>query len=123
MTDCTRAGGLEDGEYTLGGQSIFVKGIECRLADGTIAGSVLKLNVAVRNLRDLTPLPMWQAVKAASLSAASAIGASETKGSLTPGKDADIAIFDKDCIAQKTFVRGHLKFTKGDTPHAAQSTR
>ena len=123
VTDCTRAGGLEDGEYTLGGQSIFVKGIECRLADGTIAGSVLKLNVAVRNLRDLTPLPMWQAVKAASLSAASAIGASETKGSLTPGKDADIAIFDKDCIAQKTFVRGHLKFTKGDTPHAAQSTR
>ena len=40
ITDCTRAGGLADGEYTLGGQPIFVKGIECRLADGTIAGSV-----------------------------------------------------------------------------------
>ena len=50
ITDCTRAGGLEDGEYTLGGQPIFVKGIECRLADGTIAGSVLKLNEAVRNV-------------------------------------------------------------------------
>ena len=37
ITDCTRAGGLADGEYTLGGQPIFVKGIECRLADGTNA--------------------------------------------------------------------------------------
>ena len=41
ITDCTRAGGLEDGEYTLGGQPIFVKGIVCRLADGSFAGSVL----------------------------------------------------------------------------------
>ena len=48
VTDCTRAGGLKDGEYTLGGQPIFVKGIECRLADGTIAGSVLRLNNAVK---------------------------------------------------------------------------
>ena len=54
ITDCTRAGGLADGEYTLGGQPIFVKGIECRLADGTIAGSVLKLNNAVRNMREHT---------------------------------------------------------------------
>ena len=35
ITDCTRAGGMPDGEYTLGGQPIFVKGIECRLKDGT----------------------------------------------------------------------------------------
>ncbi len=118
VTDCTRAGGLDDGEYTLGGQPIYVKGIECRLADGTIAGSVLKLNDAVRNLRDLTPLPMWQAVKAASLNAAAAIGVAETKGSLSPGKDADIVILDHVCAAQKTFVRGKLKYSKGDVNHA-----
>ena len=41
ITDCVRAGGMPDGQYTLGGQPIFLKGIECRMADGTIAGSVL----------------------------------------------------------------------------------
>ena len=49
ITDCTRAGGMQDGQYTLGGQPIFVHGVECRLADGTIAGSVLRMNDAVRH--------------------------------------------------------------------------
>ncbi|MBE6761981.1 MAG: N-acetylglucosamine-6-phosphate deacetylase, partial [Ruminococcaceae bacterium] len=57
ITDCTRAGGMPDGEYTLGGQPIIVKGIQCLLEDGTIAGSVLKLNNAVKNVRDNTDLP------------------------------------------------------------------
>ena len=77
ITDCTRAGGLADGEYTLGGQPIFVKGIECRLADGTIAGSVLKLNEAVRNLMENTQLPVWDAVNAASLNPARRIGVAD----------------------------------------------
>ncbi|MBP3653212.1 MAG: N-acetylglucosamine-6-phosphate deacetylase, partial [Clostridia bacterium] len=82
ITDCTRAGGLADGEYTLGGQPIFVNGIECRLADGTIAGSVLRLNHAVRNLLKYTSLPVWEAVNAASLNPAKRIGADGVKGSL-----------------------------------------
>lgn len=114
ISDCTRAGGLADGEYTLGGQPIFVKGIECRLADGTIAGSVLKLNKAVQNLRDHAGISMAEAVKAASLNAAASIGEDRTKGSLAVGKDADIAIMDKDCTVEKTFVRGALKFAKGE---------
>ena len=114
ITDCTRAGGLQDGEYTLGGQPIFVKGIECRLKDGTIAGSVLKLNNAVKNFRDHAQVPMWQAVRAASLQPAAAIGEDKTKGSLEKGKDADIVIMDADCQAIKTYVRGTLKYTKGE---------
>ena len=114
ISDCTRAGGLADGEYTLGGQPIFVKGIECRLADGTIAGSVLKLNKAVQNLRDHAGISMAEAGKAASLNAAASIGEDRTKGSLAVGKDADIAIMDKDCTVEKTFVRGALKFAKGE---------
>ncbi len=114
ISDCTRAGGLEDGEYTLGGQPIFVKGIECRLADGTIAGSVLKLNKAVQNLRDHAGISMAEAVNAASLNAAASIGEDATKGSLAAGKDADIAIMDKDCTVEKTFVRGVLKYNKGE---------
>ncbi|MBQ9952325.1 MAG: N-acetylglucosamine-6-phosphate deacetylase [Clostridia bacterium] len=106
ITDCTRAGGLEDGEYTLGGQPIFVKGIECRLADGTIAGSVLKLNEAVRNVLANTNLTISQVVNMASLTPATRIGLGETKGSIEVGKDADFAIVDADINVQKTILGG-----------------
>ena len=111
ITDCTRAGGLEDGEYTLGGQPIFVKGIECRLADGTIAGSVLKLNNAVRNLLDYTDLPVWEAVNAASLNPARRIGVDGSKGSLETGKDADIAIVNENFDVLRTIVGGRSVYT------------
>ena len=111
ITDCTRAGGLEDGEYTLGGQPIFVKGIECRLADGTIAGSVLKLNRAVRNLMDYTDLPVWEAVNAASLNPARRIGVDDRKGSLETGKDADIAIVNENFDVLRTIVGGRSVYS------------
>lgn len=114
VTDCTRAGGLGDGAYTLGGQDIFVKGIECRLADGTIAGSVLKLNQAVRNLRDVGGVSMAGAVSAASLNPAAAIGLAARKGSLEVGKDADIVLFDRAVEAKMVFVGGALKYKETD---------
>ncbi|NLX83234.1 MAG: N-acetylglucosamine-6-phosphate deacetylase [Clostridiales bacterium] len=113
VTDCTRAGGLGDGEYTLGGQPIFVKGIECRLADGTIAGSVLKLNEAVYNLRERAGITTAQAVCAASHNAARVIGAENHKGSLERGKDADIVLFDHNLNALSVFIGGQLKYQKG----------
>lgn len=112
ISDCTRAGGLADGEYTLGGQAIFVHGIECRLQDGTIAGSVLKLNEAVRNFRDYAGVPMWRAVRAASLNAASSAGLASRKGSLEIGKDADIILMDESCQVLQTYVRGQCKWSR-----------
>ena len=109
ITDCTRAGGLEDGEYTLGGQPIYVKGIECRLSDGTIAGSVLKMNDAVRNFRDHAQVPFHEAVNCASLYAARSIGADGCKGSLEAGKDADIVLLDGDCGVHGVLVGGVRK--------------
>lgn len=106
ITDCTRAGGMQDGEYTLGGQPIFVHGVECRLADGTIAGSVLRMNDAVRNYRIFSGAPMYQAVHNASLSPAQSIGVQARKGSLESGKDADILLLDED-------VRIHGVWTAG----------
>ncbi len=107
VTDCTRAGGMPDGEYTLGGQPIFVKGIECRLADGTIAGSVLKLNEAVRNMHNnYRRLPLHKAVKMASLNPARAIGIDDRKGSLEEGKDADIFLADENMNVSRTILRG-----------------
>lgn len=112
ITDCTRAGGLADGEYTLGGQPIFVKGIECRLADGTIAGSVLKLNEAVRNMLANTDLTVSQAVGMASLNPARRIGLGDVKGSIEAGKDADLAIADEGFDIHCTILGGRTIYRK-----------
>ena len=110
ITDCTRAGGMPDGEYTLGGQPIFVNGVKCLLEDGTIAGSVLRLNNAVKNFRDNTALPFWKVVSAATLAPARAIGVDDRKGSLEAGKDADIIITDNDFNIVKTIIGGETKY-------------
>lgn len=110
ITDCIRAGGMADGEYDLGGQAVTVNGIKCLLKDGTIAGSVLRLNNAVKNLRDNTTLPFWKVVAAASLNPARAIGVSTYKGSLEAGKDADIIITDNDFNIKKTIIGGIIKY-------------
>ena len=112
ITDCTRAGGMPDGEYTLGGQPIFVKGIECRLKDGTIAGSVLKLNEAVRNVLANTDLTVSQAVNMASLNPARRIGLSASKGSIEAGKDADFAIVDDAIDVRATILGGRVIYQK-----------
>ena len=106
ITDCTRAGGMPDGEYDLGGQPIFLKGIECRLADGTIAGSVLKLNSAVKNVLDHTALPVHEVFNMASLNPATAIGCANRIGSLEAGKDADIIIADENITVLRTIKKG-----------------
>jgi len=106
ITDCTRAGGMPDGEYDLGGQPIFLKGIECRLADGTIAGSVLKLNRAVKNVLDHTAIPVNEVFNMASLNPATAIGCQDRIGSLEAGKDADIIIADENINIVRTIKKG-----------------
>ncbi len=111
ITDALRSAGMPDGEYENGGQKFTVQGVECRLADGTIAGSVLRLNIGVKNLRDYGNIPMYRAVRAASLNAAESANLAAAKGSLTPGKDADIVLMNEECGVMKTFVRGICKYS------------
>ena len=106
ITDALRAAGMPDGAYDNGGQTFVLKGIECRLKDGTIAGSVLKMNQAVRNLRDYGKIPLHEAVRCATLNAATSAGLADRKGSLAPGKDADIVLLDAECNVLETLVRG-----------------
>jgi N-acetylglucosamine-6-phosphate deacetylase len=106
ITDCTRAGGMPDGEYDLGGQPIFLKGIECRLADGTIAGSVLKLNDAIKNVLNNTELPIHEVFRMATLNPATAIHCDDRIGSLDTGKDADIIICDENINVIRTIKKG-----------------
>ncbi len=108
ITDCMRAGGMEDGDYTLGGQQVIKKGIQCLLNDGTIAGSVLKLNEAVYNFKKHTKLTIPQLIALASLNPAKAIGADDSIGSLEVGKCADIVIFDNDFQVVTTIIDGKV---------------
>ena len=112
ITDALRSAGMPDGEYENGGQTFILRGVECRLRDGTIAGSVLKLNDGVRNLKTFGQIPMYAAVRAASLAPAESAGLSAHKGSLTPGKDADIVLMTEDCQILRTFVRGKEVYRK-----------
>lgn len=108
ITDCMRAGGMEDGDYTLGGQHVIKTGIQCLLEDGTIAGSVLKLNEAVRNLHQHTELSLPEVFACASLNPAKAIGEDSKIGSLKVGKCADIIICDDDINVVTTIIDGEI---------------
>ena len=110
ITDCLPAGGLPEGEYTLGGQKIIYKEPVCRLEDGTVAGSVLKLNRGVWNVYTSSNIPLHECVNCASLNVATALGLEKTKGSLEIGKDADIIIADKEFNIEKTIIRGETKY-------------
>lgn len=106
VSDAMMAAGLSDGEYTLGGQRVFVKDGRARLADGTIAGSTLSLDRAVRYLVKVLGVPVQDAVRMASLNPATIIGEARRKGSVEVGKDADLVAFDDDIRVRWAMVRG-----------------
>lgn len=110
ITDCLPAGGLPEGEYTLGGQKIIYKGIVCRLEDGTVAGSILHLNKGVWNVYKNSSVPLYECVNCASLNPATVLGTEKTKGSLEVGKDADIIITDAEFNVEKTIIGGKIRY-------------
>lgn len=110
ITDCLPAGGLPEGEYTLGGQKIIYRGIVCRLEDGTVAGSVLHLNKGVWNVYTNSQIPLWECVNCASLNPATTLGIDDRKGSLEVGKDADIIITDNEFNVKSTIIGGAIKY-------------
>ena len=110
ITDCLPAGGLPEGEYTLGGAKIIYKNDLCRLEDGTIAGSVLKLNKGVWNVYTNSKIPLHECVNCASLNPATTLGIQDKKGSIEEGKDADLVILDDQFNVKKTIIGGKIKY-------------
>ena len=108
VSDAMMAAGLSDGEYTLGGQRVFVKDGRAALADGTIAGSTLTLDRAVRYLVKTLGLPLKDALRMASLNPARACGLAGRKGSIEVGKDADMVIFDDNLDIKTVIVGGEV---------------
>ena len=110
ITDCLPAGGLSEGEYTLGGAKIIYKDNLCRLEDGTIAGSVLRLNKGVWNVYTNSKIPLNECVNCASLNPATTLGIQDKKGSIKEGKDADLVILDNEFNVRKTIIGGKVKY-------------
>lgn len=111
ITDAMRAKGLPPGVYDLGGQDVQVTKKDARLADGTLAGSVLTMDSAVKNVESITGCSLNELVAMTSANAAKELGL-ETKGRLTAGADADVAILDDNFTVQLTICRGTIAYTK-----------
>lgn len=95
VSDSMRANGMPEGEpFDLGGQMVTVREGKATLADGTIAGSVTNLHQEIKNLVRFG-VPFAQAVKAATLIPAQAIGMDGEIGSIAPGKRADLVVLDQ----------------------------
>ena len=112
VTDCMRAGGKEDGESSLGGQKVIVKDGSARLGDGNLAGSILKLNDALKNMMIHTDIPVEEAIQYVTINPATVINVQDRKGTLEKGKDADIIIFDEHVNIQTTIGKGMVIYEK-----------
>ncbi|MGE7602451.1 N-acetylglucosamine-6-phosphate deacetylase [Peribacillus sp. NPDC097675] len=112
ITDSMRAKCLKNGTYDLGGQDVTVKDGKAVLADGTLAGSILKMGQAVKNLLSYTNCSLEEAVEMASLNPAKQLRLDEKKGSIKVGKDADLVILNEGNEVVMTICRGQIAFSR-----------
>ncbi len=112
ITDGIESKHLPDGIYKLGGQDVIVKGKEARLADGTLAGSTLKMNDAIRNVKNVLNISLTDAIDLATINPARNLGIDKEKGSIALGKDADFAVIDKDLNVYMTVSNGNIIYQK-----------
>jgi len=96
ITDAMRAKGMPDGVSELGGQVVYVKNGEARLEDGTLAGSVLRMNRAVQNVVTKVGVPFTQAVDYATINPARMLGIDGETGSIAVGKRADFTVINEN---------------------------
>ena len=110
ITDCMMAGGMEDGNYKLGEFDVKVENGTARLSSGALAGSILSLSQAVKNVYEWGLVSKLEAVKMASLIPAKSVGIDDKIGSISIGKCADINILDDDLNVLEVFIDGEKKF-------------
>lgn len=109
ISDSMMACGLEDGQYTLGGQAVTVCGNLATLTkDGNLAGSVTNLMFCVRTAVKEMGIPLASAIKCATINPAKALGIAHQYGSLAPGKIADVVILDQNLEIVSVIQAGNL---------------
>ena len=112
ITDSLRAKWLEKGTYDLGGQPVYVNETKATLSDGTLAGSILKMNDAIKNTMEYTDCSMTDIIKMTAENPAKQLRIFDRKGSIQVGKDADLVILNDSLDVEMTFCRGNLAFKK-----------
>lgn len=112
VSDAMEAAGLEEGEYELGGQKVIVKDGAARLEDGRLAGSVLTLDKAVRNLLEISRMSIPDLFKMVTVNPAEIISLDHQLGRIREDLKADLAIFNEEFEVEKTFKAGKLIYSK-----------
>ena len=112
VTDAIRAAGMPDGDYMLDDRSVHIENGAVRLSNGTLAGSVLTMEHALKNVCAAAGRSLAEMWITSSLNAARAIGVSAQKGSLEVGKDADLVLLNESFEVQLTVVQGQIVFQK-----------
>ncbi|MBQ3116683.1 MAG: N-acetylglucosamine-6-phosphate deacetylase [Clostridia bacterium] len=110
ITDSMRAKGFKDGISELGGQTVIVKDGEARLENGALAGSVLKMNVAIKNLVEKCGVPFTDAIDFATINPATHLSIADKVGSIKQGKNADFTVLDKDFNVKLTIRDGNIVY-------------
>lgn len=105
ITDAISATGMGDGHYRLGDLDVTVKGDRCE-HDGKLAGSVLTLDRAVRNIVQFAEWKLQQSLRLATLNPAYLLGICDRKGTLAPGADADLVVLTPGGEIVETFIAG-----------------
>ena len=112
ITDAMRAKHMPDGDYELGGQPVIVRNNEARLPNGVLAGSVLRMNHAVRNVMKFLDLPLEEVVKYASINPARNLGIDHEVGSIKVGKRANLVVVDENLEVYMTIRDGIVIYQK-----------
>jgi N-acetylglucosamine-6-phosphate deacetylase len=113
ITDAMRAKCLKSGIYDLGGQDVSVADGKALLADGTLAGSILKMNDSIKNILEAAEISLSEAVQMASVNPAKQLKVYDRKGTISAGKDADITILSNEYQVELTICRGEIAYKKG----------
>lgn len=111
ITDCMSAGGMPEGDYKLGEFPVVVKDGTARLKDsGNLAGSILRLKEAVKNVVEWEIADVFEAIQMASLVPAKSLGIDDVCGKLHEGYDADFIVLDENLDLKATFLNGKRVF-------------
>ena len=107
VTDAIDAAGVGDGRFELGGQEVLVHDGEARLtATGSLAGSTLTMDEALRNAVHVSGVSIERASAATSLMPARALGLEQELGSIAPGRRADLLVLDDDLNVTGVMANG-----------------
>lgn len=112
VSDALRTKYMPDGKYYELEQVIILKGKEARLEDGKLAGSVLKINEAIKNLMDFANVDFIDAIRCATENPAKNLCVFDQMGSIKEGKLANFVIVDKDLNVYKTIKEGNIIYSK-----------